>query len=306
MGSNHSTETTWFRAAAEGDQETLQKLADADMNVNVKDARGKTALIIAAGEGHAACVLQLIRRGCKLNVQDARGWTAAMNAAAEGKERCLRLVAEAGADLCVHDFLGTTPLMRAAIGGHAGCLRVLVEHGEDALELHDRMGMTAEQHALVKGHKDCARILRGAKRKRNGSSPSGSSGGSCTLKKRSKPKVRVDSPRRPVAAPRFEEADVPRSEQGLGHGTKQTIHDDPVESLEVTGPNALNHRACSGSNSELPLKLLRGEVLEYARKGEGQLDRPFLPWPLFHDRERDCDLLLSRRLLLMAPLMVVR
>jgi len=180
MGGSQSSNQAdaWFDAAACGDSEALQCIADRVRDCDAKlidatDARGWTALMIAAAAGHAGCILLLIKSKCLINAQDARGWTAATHAATKGQERCLRLLAEAGASISTKDFLGTTATMRAAIGGYARCLRVLVEHGVD-LKATDNMGMTALEHANVRGHVDCVRILRSEKRTSGSNSDSSS------------------------------------------------------------------------------------------------------------------------------------
>lgn len=151
--------SAWSRAAATGDAAALQLLADEGYNLDAKDARGWTALMMVASCGHASCLLLLLKQGCRADAHDPRRWTAATHAAAEGQERCLRLLAEAGADVSLPDFMGATPAMRAAIGGHTQCLRVLAEC-RCALDSTDRFGMTALQHARAKCHTDCVKLLK--------------------------------------------------------------------------------------------------------------------------------------------------
>lgn len=150
----------WFRAAEEGDLDALRQLIDLckDTNLDLKDPRGLTALMLAAANGHTLGAQFLIDRGANLDATDLRGWTAATHAAFNGQDRCLRLLAECGADLDARDFLGTTAAMRAALGGHEACLRVLADHGADLLAV-DNFGMAAVMHAQRKGHLRCSSLL---------------------------------------------------------------------------------------------------------------------------------------------------
>mmetsp|Transcript_31504 Transcript_31504/g.83440 ORF Transcript_31504/g.83440 Transcript_31504/m.83440 type:complete len:256 (-) Transcript_31504:100-867(-) len=161
MGAQSSTDVVlegWFRAAADGEVDYICELLDCAVDIDVKDSRGITALMLAAANGRHASVRLLSEHGAHLDALDSRGWTAATHAAFKGEVRSLQLLAERGADLDAQDFLGTTAAMRAAIGGHAPCLRVLAEHGANLLA-QDNLGMSAATHAQRKGHNQCLSLL---------------------------------------------------------------------------------------------------------------------------------------------------
>jgi len=157
---NQGPGAEWFQSAATGDVETLRDFAEVaiDNDLDVKDSRGYTALMIAAMKGHVAGVRLLAQYGADLNAADSRGWTATTHAAFNGQHGCLSLLAEGGADLDAKDFLGTTAAIRAALGGHEHCLMVLADHGADLLTV-DNLGMAAMVHAQRNGHDACIMLL---------------------------------------------------------------------------------------------------------------------------------------------------
>mmetsp|Transcript_80625 Transcript_80625/g.261254 ORF Transcript_80625/g.261254 Transcript_80625/m.261254 type:complete len:266 (-) Transcript_80625:76-873(-) len=146
---NQGPGAEWFQSAATGDVETLRDFAEVaiDNDLDVKDSRGYTALMIAAMKGHVAGVRLLAQYGADLNAADSRGWTATTHAAFNGQHGCLSLLAEGGADLDAKDFLGTTAAIRAALGGHEHCLMVLADHGADLLTV-DNLGLVPRAPAL--------------------------------------------------------------------------------------------------------------------------------------------------------------
>jgi len=157
---NQGPGAEWFQSAATGDVETLRDFAEVaiDNDLDVKDSRGYTALMIAAMKGHVAGVRLLAQYGADLNAADSRGWTATTHAAFNGQQGCLSLLAEGGADLDAKDFLGTTAAIRAALSGHEHCLKVLADHGADLLTV-DNLGMAAMVHAQRNGHEACIILL---------------------------------------------------------------------------------------------------------------------------------------------------
>lgn len=161
MGGASSAEQlnqVWFRTVSNGDIDELEEVVAYLDDVDIRDSRGWTAVMVAAAAGNAETLRWLLKQEPQLKLKDARGWTAAMHAASNGQTRCLELLERAGAELDVRDFLGTTPAMRAAIGGHHGCVKVLTRHGID-LDAQDNLGMTAWKHANRKGHTQCAKML---------------------------------------------------------------------------------------------------------------------------------------------------
>lgn len=80
----------FFDAARRGDQAMLKEFVEAGFDLDVQDAKGYTALILAAYHGHGGAVEQLLEAGADPCVQDARGNTALMGAIFKGEVRIAR------------------------------------------------------------------------------------------------------------------------------------------------------------------------------------------------------------------------
>jgi ankyrin repeat protein len=96
------------RAAERGEVKLVQDLANAGVNVNAPDNRGRTALHLASMKGEAAVIAALLGT----------------------------------ANIDATDSDGRTPLMLAADGAHLAVVRLLVARGAQ-LETKDRRGVTA-------------------------------------------------------------------------------------------------------------------------------------------------------------------
>ncbi|WP_172844476.1 ankyrin repeat domain-containing protein [Tumebacillus algifaecis] len=119
------------------------KRYQADPNRTTK--QGWTPLMIAAERGHTAAVQALIESGAQLDLQNALGANAYLIAKTHGNEATMKLLAAAGADTAYSPKLSDdavhfrkhtthfqeddTELMRAAYIGQTGLVRALIEGG---------------------------------------------------------------------------------------------------------------------------------------------------------------------------------
>ena len=102
-------------------------------DVNAKDSRGQTPLMLAAERGDAIRVRALIAAHASLDSRDNEGRTALVVAAGsdqKGSLDCVRQLIAAGADVNASDDDGTTPLMEAA-SGHLDSVKALIAAGAD-------------------------------------------------------------------------------------------------------------------------------------------------------------------------------
>ncbi len=86
-----------LQAAADGDLAAVRALIGAGVDLETRDAAGRTALMRAAHGGHTAVVQALWAAGADTEVRDARNWSALMIAAHEGRLPSVRVLAHAGA-----------------------------------------------------------------------------------------------------------------------------------------------------------------------------------------------------------------
>ncbi|WP_183599855.1 ankyrin repeat domain-containing protein [Paenibacillus phyllosphaerae] len=186
-----------LQAAERQDADTVIQLLNEGADVNVQDAKGRTAAMIATYNNDVNTVKALIDAGADVNKQDDLKNTPFLYAGAEGYIEILKLTIDAGADPTItnrfggtalipaseHGYLdviqellirtsiainhvnnlGWTALMEAIILNDGGqrqqqVVQVLIEHGADVnIPDHDRV--TPLQHARNKGFKEIERIL---------------------------------------------------------------------------------------------------------------------------------------------------
>lgn len=91
----------WERAVRHGDVSDLRRLLGAGADVNARDERGQTALMIAAHRGQPDVVRELLGAGAALNHAAKYGLTAVMGAVIDGHAEIVQLLVEAGADLAI-------------------------------------------------------------------------------------------------------------------------------------------------------------------------------------------------------------
>ena len=88
-----------WEAAAAGDLDTLEDLVIANVDIDVADQDGNTALMKAASHGEADVAALLVESGADFDSQSHEGRTALIHASDNGHEGCVDLLVNAGANL---------------------------------------------------------------------------------------------------------------------------------------------------------------------------------------------------------------
>lgn len=100
-----------FISAAETDDlSTIQMLLKKDIEPNVCNEQGLTALMYAAQYGHLSIVEALLEAKADPNVVDLKGSTALMYAATLHRTKIITLLIKQGAHIHLHDLGGLTAL----------------------------------------------------------------------------------------------------------------------------------------------------------------------------------------------------
>ena len=129
----------FFDAARKGRQDMLAEFIRAHYDLNTRDDKGYTALILAAYHGQQPAVEQLLRAGADPCAQDKRGNTALMGAIFKGELAIARRLMQAD---CAHDQrnnAGQTAVMYAALFQRIEVLKDLAAKGAD-LQAKDAQG----------------------------------------------------------------------------------------------------------------------------------------------------------------------
>ena len=133
-----------------------------NLDVNIKDALGRTPLHIAMEKGYENMVEFLVQNGAEVNITDARGNTPLILIIHKtGNLQITRRLLEKGAAVNAQNQTGETALMYAAWRGHQGIVRLLLDNRADA-SLKNRRGDTALGLAESKGHLEIVEMLRSA------------------------------------------------------------------------------------------------------------------------------------------------
>jgi ankyrin repeat protein len=129
----------FFDASREGNLAMLDTFIQARYDLNLKDEKGYTGLILAAYHGHQDAVDRLIDAGADPCAKDNRGNTALMGAIFKGELAIARRLVQADCAPDLANNAGQTASMYAALFKRTEILQALAAKGAD-LTLHDSMG----------------------------------------------------------------------------------------------------------------------------------------------------------------------
>lgn len=147
-------------AAMKDDLLCLAPMLSGNENVDAKNARGQTALMLACASGSALSAQMLVEQGADVSASSGNGY-AVHYAAANGQYKCLRTLVDMGADVEAEDHKGCTPLLTAVISGNAQCIQVLLAAGANvgarSFEEYDALS-----YAVKAGNVQLAKLLHSA------------------------------------------------------------------------------------------------------------------------------------------------
>jgi ankyrin repeat protein len=148
----------FYQAIRNDDLPSLKALMKSQ-DINTRDRRGATPLMVAAAFGNAEEVRLLLDVGADVNAKDDFDATALIWAAGDPAKS--RMLIERGADVMAQSKQGRTPLMVAARrDGSASLVSLLLAKGADA-RTRDATGNTALHLAAHMGDVETMRLLIG-------------------------------------------------------------------------------------------------------------------------------------------------
>ncbi|GAA4339002.1 ankyrin repeat domain-containing protein [Variovorax defluvii] len=146
-------------AMREPSPRVIQVLLDSPKtNVEVRNAKDESPLMLAALKGQQELVTRLIARDADVNKP---GWTPLHYAATGGHVAIMKQLLEHYAFIDAQSPNGTTPLMMAAMYGTAEAVQLLLDEGAD-IAMKNQLGMTALDFAQRANRSDAARLLSNA------------------------------------------------------------------------------------------------------------------------------------------------
>lgn len=139
-----------FQAAAGNDVVILSELIQDGIDLEIRDDRGRTALLIATRNSAIAAAVLLMQVGADVNAKDDIEDSPYLYAGAEGPREILQLALAHGADLKAVNRYGGTALIPAAHHGHVNIVRDLVETDIDINHVN-YLGWTALLETVILG-----------------------------------------------------------------------------------------------------------------------------------------------------------
>lgn len=142
----------WFDAARTGCDDVIPALLSAGVGIDIRDVRGRSALVLASYGNRASTTALLIDQGASIDdMGDERGNTALMGVAFKGFAPIARMLIDAGAQVDRRNGAGQTALMMAALFDKTAIVDMLVDAGAD-IRAADAVGNTARTLASSQGN----------------------------------------------------------------------------------------------------------------------------------------------------------
>ena len=133
------------------------------LRIDLLNAAGESALMMAALKGHVDWVIRLIDKGARLEGPARAAWTALHYAATGPEPRAVQALLARGALVNARSPNGTTPLMMAARYGAEASVGLLLQAGADAT-LQNEAALNAADFARLAGREPLALRLAPAGR----------------------------------------------------------------------------------------------------------------------------------------------
>jgi len=150
----------YLNAALSGDTATLKRMIHSqEVDLDVVDSYGHTALMNAAWKDRAEAVKILLEEGVSLNCRNQDGQTAMDKAAYWGFTHILKLLVDAGSTIDIRNNNGETPLQRAAMWGHVDAVKLLLNAKANGNEFKNQRRYTPLHFAAKHGKPEVIRVL---------------------------------------------------------------------------------------------------------------------------------------------------
>jgi hypothetical protein len=145
-------------AAFNGNFEFSKLLIQCGSHISAKDTNGYSALHWAAYNGHVEIIKLLIEKETDPNQKSQYGWTALMQAATRGHLLACAYLIFRGADVNLATSDGWTSLHKAANNGHTEVVKLLLAKGANRFAKYQN-GKTAIDLAIKAEHLDIVELL---------------------------------------------------------------------------------------------------------------------------------------------------
>ena len=153
-----------LQATQRGDKEAVLKLLQEGADINVRDAQGRTSVMIATYQHNTDMVRTLLQEGADVNIRDNNKENPLLHAGAQGWLDILRLAIEAHADTRLTNRFGGISIIPASERGHVEVVRELLTRTDINVNHVNNLGWTALLEAIIlsngdKAHQQIVQLL---------------------------------------------------------------------------------------------------------------------------------------------------
>jgi ankyrin repeat protein len=152
------TPESFEKAVEAGNEKAVGLYLSCGVDVDTRDERDWTPLMIASFNGNEQLALLLIRSGAKIQAQDKNGYSPLHWASYNGYGKVVDLLIEKGAMVNATSQFGLTALIQAAARGHLIVAAQLIAKGA-YINAVTQDGWTALHKAAANGHAQVVRLL---------------------------------------------------------------------------------------------------------------------------------------------------
>lgn len=140
-----------LNAAGTGDADKIALLVEAGANVETRDARERTPLLIAATDDHVAAARVLVGAGADPDALDVRHDTPWLVTGVTGSIPMAQVLLTASPDLTIRNRFGGVSHIPASERGHADYVAFVVQSTDIAIDHVNDLGWTALLEAVILG-----------------------------------------------------------------------------------------------------------------------------------------------------------
>lgn len=148
----------FIQSAEKGDHNAVLLFLSSGVDIDTRDERGWTPLMISTFNGKEEVALLLIRSGADVRAKDTAGYGPLHWAAFNGYSRVVKLLVEKRANVNERSNHGLTPLLQAASRGHLLTVGQLIA-ADAELNLPSNDGWTPLHKAAANGHTEIVKLL---------------------------------------------------------------------------------------------------------------------------------------------------
>lgn len=119
-----------FNFARNDEVHELEKMIDAGLNVNLKNHKGDSLLMLAAYNGSFGVTQMLIQKGARIDEKNDRGQTPLAGVCFKGNLDMAKLLVENGANIDENNGMGLTPYSFAVMFNRTDIVKYLLENSK--------------------------------------------------------------------------------------------------------------------------------------------------------------------------------